>query len=69
MCKSWDAIERVAAGLGVGPEARRKWRTRGVPRSWRLDLVRADIRREINESDFDNPPGPRRAASLKCAAE
>ena len=66
---SWDAIERVARGLGVGPEAVRKWRSRGVPRAWRFDLVRADIHREINETDFDKPPGPRRAAALKCAAE
>ncbi len=65
---SWDAIERVGAEIGVGAEALRKWRIRGVPRAWRLDLLRADRLREINEADFDKPPGPRRAA-LKCAAE
>jgi hypothetical protein len=68
MRTSWDAIERIGAELGVGAEALRKWRIRGVPRMWRLDLLRADTRREIVEADFDNPPGPRRAA-LKCAAE
>jgi hypothetical protein len=57
---SWDAIERIALGLGIGAEAVRKWRIRGVPRSWRLDLLRADISREINEPDFDSPPGPRK---------
>ena len=66
---SWDAIERVALGLGVGPEAVRKWRLRGVPRSWRLDLLRADIRREINEPDFDNPPGPKRRETCRLPAE
>jgi len=65
----WDAIERIATELGVGSEALRKWRTRGVPRAWRLDLLRADKLHEIVEADFDNPPGPRRAAAPKCAAE
>jgi hypothetical protein len=66
---SWDAIERIAVGLGVGAEAVRKWRQRGVPRSWRLDLLRADIRREINEHDFDKPPGPRRREGCRMPAE
>lgn len=57
---SWDAIERIGANLGVGPEALRKWRIRGVPRAWRLDLLRADFHRELNEQDFDRPPGPKR---------
>lgn len=60
---SWDAIERIAVGLGVGDEALRKWRIRGVPRFWRHDLVKADEAGEINVADFDNPPGPRRAAA------
>jgi hypothetical protein len=58
--QSWETIERIALSLGIGQEAVRKWRTRGVPRAWRLDLLRADTRREINEDDFDHPPGPRR---------
>jgi hypothetical protein len=65
---SWHAIERIARGLGVGAEAIRKWRIRGVPRSWRLDLLRADLRREISEVDFDNPPGPK-SRCIRCAAE
>ena len=64
---SWDAIERIALELGVGAEALRKWRIRGVPRAWRLDLLRADTRREIVEQDFDNPPGPRRQGRAMCA--
>jgi hypothetical protein len=63
---SWDAIERVALELGIGAEAIRKWRIRGVPRSWRLDLLRADTRREIDEKDFARPPGPRRQAAAAC---
>lgn len=63
---SWEAIERVAKELGIGAEAVRKWRIRGVPRSWRLDLLRADTRREINEDDFSRPPGPRREAAAAC---
>lgn len=65
---SWDAIERVALELGIGAEAVRKWRLRGVPRSWRLDLLRADIRREIDEQDFDKPPGPKRRESCRLPA-
>ena len=57
---SWETIEQIALQLGISQEAVRKWRTRGVPRSWRLDLLRADVRREIIEDDFDRPPGPRR---------
>lgn len=64
---SWDAIERVAIELGIGAEAVRKWRTRGVPRSWRLDLLRADKLHEIVEQDFDNPPGPRRSEKTACS--
>jgi hypothetical protein len=64
---SWNAIERIALGLGVTQEALRKWRKRGVPRFWRLDLLRADTRREIDEKDFDRPPGPRRqVAAAGC---
>jgi hypothetical protein len=59
---SWEPIERIALSLGISQEAIRKWRKRGVPRSWRLDLLRADLRREIIEEDFDRPPGPRRRA-------
>jgi len=66
---TWDAIERVADGLGVGAEAFRKWRVRGVPRAWRFDLIRADKRREIDENDFDRPPGPKRAAQQAAASE
>jgi transposase-like protein len=66
---SWDAIERIAQRLGIGPEALRKWRIRGVPRAWRLDVLRADVRHEINEADFDNPPGPRRLAARRIACE
>jgi hypothetical protein len=62
--RSWDTIERIALQLKISQEAIRKWRDRGVPRSWRLDLLRADVRREIVEEDFDRPPGPRR----KCRA-
>ena len=65
---SWGAIERIAIELGIGAEAVRKWRARGVPRSWRLDLLRADKLREIVEEDFDNPPGPRRCRASSLSA-
>ncbi len=66
---SWDAIERIARDeLKVGDEAIRKWRVRGVARFWRHDLVKADKSGEINEADFDSPPGPRRASSAEQAA-
>jgi hypothetical protein len=67
---SWEPIERIALQLGITQEAIRKWRKRGVPRSWRLDLLRADTRREISEEDFDRPPGPRRQCrASETAAE
>lgn len=35
-----EVIERLAEELGVGEEARRKWRVRGhVPYRWRLPLL------------------------------
>lgn len=66
---SWDAIARIAGELGVSDEALRKWRVRGVPRFWRHDLVKADVAGEINAADFDNPPGPRRAAAAAAGPE
>lgn len=65
---SWDAIEKTALSLGVKPDAVRKWRVRGVPRRWRFDLVRADVRREIDPEVFDRPPGPKRPRASAEAA-
>ncbi len=39
--ESWGAIERIAAGLGVRADTRRKWRARGkVPARWHLPILR-----------------------------
>ncbi len=58
----WNEIERLGRELGAGREAVRKWRTRGVPRSWRLDLLDADKDHKIDRAAFDAPPGSRRAS-------
>lgn len=69
---SWEAIERIAREqLGVEAETLRKWRVRGVPLSRRLDIVNADTGHEVDQRDFDNPPGPRYGAPGRpaCAPE
>jgi antitoxin component of MazEF toxin-antitoxin module len=38
--ESWGVIDRIAAGLGVRSETRRKWRERGkVPGRWHLPIL------------------------------
>lgn len=59
MQDSWHAIESIALAHGASLEQVRKWRVRGVAHRWRIRLLRADLKREINEADFDRPPGPK----------
>jgi hypothetical protein len=36
----WDLVDQAAKALGVGKQARRKWRQRNsVPHKWRLPLI------------------------------
>ncbi len=35
----WQIIDALGAELGVGDEARRKWKTRGVAHRWRLPIL------------------------------
>lgn len=36
----WQIIDAIGAELGVGDEARRKWKKRGaVPHRWRLPIL------------------------------
>jgi len=61
MRSQWDFIEEAARKLGVGSEALRKWRVRGVPDRHRLSIVdeaRAQ-RFRLDRGAFDRPPGPR----------
>jgi len=37
----FEMIDRIAAQLGAGEWARRKWRARGVPHKWRLPIIQA----------------------------
>jgi hypothetical protein len=61
MQDAWEEIERLGRQLGAGEEAIRKWRIRGVPKSWRLDLIDADKDGKISRAAFDQPPGSRRS--------
>lgn len=59
--KQWQFIERAAADMGVGSEARRKWRERGhVPHKYRLPLLQAAkvARVKLDPEIFDNVPDP-----------
>lgn len=39
--RDWNLIDQAAKALGVGKEARKKWRQRNiVPHRWRLPLIR-----------------------------
>lgn len=51
----WEFIDRKAAEMGVGEEARRKWRTRGVAHKYRLPILEAarKERFKLNPSMFD----------------
>jgi hypothetical protein len=65
MSSHWNFIEQVAGRLGVTGEAFRKWRVRGVPLRYRLDIV-DDAAREgfaFDRAAFDEPPGPKRYLS------
>ena len=35
----WQIIDEIAEDLGVGSEARRKWKSRGVAHKWRLEIL------------------------------
>jgi hypothetical protein len=64
MLSQWDFIEQAAGRLGVTDEAFRKWRVRGVPSRYRLEIV-DDAAREkfaFDRAAFDRPPGPKRFA-------
>ncbi len=38
--RDWNLIDQAAKALGVGKEARKKWRQRKtVPHRWRLPLI------------------------------
>lgn len=63
MQEAWEEIERLGRQLGAGEEAIRKWRIRGVPKAWRLDLLDADKSSKITRAAFDSPPGSRRSES------
>lgn len=60
----WETIDRLGANLGVGDEARRKWRERGsVPHRWRLPLMEAAFAAgtSLSARDFEGISRPERA--------
>jgi hypothetical protein len=64
MLSQWDFIEQAAGRLDITDEAFRKWRVRGVPPRYRLEIV-DDAAREgfaLDRAAFDQPPGPKRFA-------
>lgn len=66
----WEFIERAAAELGIGAEAFRKWRIRGVPHQWRLAIADRALAQgyDLDRAEFDRPPGSRRAEPAPEAA-
>lgn len=52
---TWRVVDDIASELGVGNEARLKWRQRGVPSKWRIRLSETLMARSIpvSLSDFD----------------
>jgi hypothetical protein len=36
---TWDIVDAVADRLGVKIDARRKWRSRGIPAAWRIAVA------------------------------
>ena len=57
---TWKLVDDTAAALGVGDEARRKWRqaNRGVPPAWRISIVEklASDGVTVSFADFDALP-------------
>ena len=51
----WQIIDAIGADLGVGDEARRKWKTRGVAHRWRLPILEESKKRRagIKVSDME----------------
>lgn len=63
--EQWEFIERAADGLGITAENFRKWRTRGVPRMYRLEIVELAVKAgfALDKRAFDAPPGSKRAVA------
>lgn len=52
---TWRVVDDAANDLGVGQEARLKWRQRGVPPKWRIRIAESLMARSVpvSLSDFD----------------
>lgn len=52
---TWRLVDDTGAELGAGIDARLKWRQRGVPARWRIQITEALMSRSIPVSlaDFD----------------
>lgn len=52
---SWNDVNESAIALGVNRAAREKWRSRGVPYSWRIQIIdylaHKNKHHELNEFD------------------
>ena len=52
---TWQLVDETGAELGAAQSARLKWRQRGVPSKWRIDIVQALMSRGVAVSlaEFD----------------
>jgi hypothetical protein len=52
---NWRLVDETGAALGAKEEARLKWRQRGVPPKWRIDIAQELMARgiAIALADFD----------------
>jgi hypothetical protein len=57
---TWRTIDDIAAQLGAKKEARLKWRQRGVPPHWKIEITQALMARGVPVAlaDFEALPIP-----------
>lgn len=55
---TWSLVNEIACELGAKEHARLKWRQRGVPAQWRINITQELMARGVPVSlgDFDHLP-------------
>ncbi len=58
---TWTEIETIAARMGANALTVKKWRQRGVPARWKLDIISQNKgRRSVGAGDFPEPCAQRK---------
>lgn len=59
---TWTDVEQIAARMGANALTIKKWRQRGVPARWKLDIIAAMRRKGVDGADkFPAPIAPKRS--------